>query len=885
MTARDYATLDRNRMGPALLLDGSDLQLTTSIACDANRTVLGNLPALSGDFAYEIYFWSTSRASLAGLLSYGVATADVDLAARLGTDSAGAGYGFAAADGLVQNNSSTIETVQEQGERIALGCHLSLSPSEATCEFLVSGNVVSTIDLPTGVAWYPALSIGGASAGDLVAGINFGQWRFDRLAWRNGWSQQTAGLATITLALVAEGFQTTATDMPPNTPYGPYVLNAGDIAVRRSTLPWHLRDDGNFNPAALTTLTLDNRGNRFAALLGADVKDSVVVLQVIDAPPGGVGVLTGAETIMTGIVEGVQRTKKGQIELTLRDTLTRFDRQMRMRRIAPYWDATAAGKVVPFGRGAQRNVQPILLDAPTRLYLLADVPQTNVTQVSDEGAPLDPNALPPQWTGALDHEGIQLATDAVGRVSSDCSSVGQQYDIPGAADVLDGIGAFSPWAVAVNTPTTTPPDGWLFSNESGSQLSRRADGSINVARIRTTRPWYPHTSPIYGDYLVVDGEPLLGGRSYRITFRLVAAVANDPTIGGPGNRGGFMLRTALSNDPRDAVTSHGVAIQTPSLSTGVVYSIDFTAPLGDPRPVYLIAVASSGLTAGSGTGICYIDIENVKIELLGQFVSLPLDSIGPTALMQDILVDIEGEDPSVFSSADTDAIFAAAGFGIGIRREDTPNLLDLMTEIADQYGAVLFTDELGQIRMRRFLMPEDAGAIVASFSRANVDLKSVRIYPAEAPGLTTQFWCRPNCTPFADGDLVSDTDVVTPAMRAAFKDVGQFSFSTSAQTAREYIRRVDAQRRLLLVDDLAPAKAEAERVVAQMARKRMVCEFVATFERMTLGLGPTVKPHQLYPVDKILVDLPEFDLPSTLMRVIDTAPQSLGGKITIAGIY
>ena len=73
MTARLYATLDQNRVGESLLLDQSLLVVTTGEACDIGRMILGTLPAYSGRFAYEAYFWSQSRGDLSGLISFGVA--------------------------------------------------------------------------------------------------------------------------------------------------------------------------------------------------------------------------------------------------------------------------------------------------------------------------------------------------------------------------------------------------------------------------------------------------------------------------------------------------------------------------------------------------------------------------------------------------------------------------------------------------------------------------------------------------------------------------------------------------------------------------------------------------------------------------------------------
>ena len=148
MTSRTYATLDRNRTGPLLLVDLGDMQVTTADTCDINRTILGTLPARSGEYAFEAYFWSVSRASLANLLSIGVAQPGAALDTYVGGDALG--YGFRVADGEIHTDGESIATVEPQGERVALGVHLTLAPSEATCEFLVNGSSIYTADLATG---------------------------------------------------------------------------------------------------------------------------------------------------------------------------------------------------------------------------------------------------------------------------------------------------------------------------------------------------------------------------------------------------------------------------------------------------------------------------------------------------------------------------------------------------------------------------------------------------------------------------------------------------------------------------------------------------------------------------------------------------------------
>jgi hypothetical protein len=65
MPGKIYAKLDANRVGPSLLLDEGQHIVTTSEACDLHRMIMGDLPAYSGRFVYELYFWSQSQDSCA----------------------------------------------------------------------------------------------------------------------------------------------------------------------------------------------------------------------------------------------------------------------------------------------------------------------------------------------------------------------------------------------------------------------------------------------------------------------------------------------------------------------------------------------------------------------------------------------------------------------------------------------------------------------------------------------------------------------------------------------------------------------------------------------------------------------------------------------------
>ena len=892
-TPRIYATLDRNRVGPGLLLDGSDLQVTTDSACDINRTILGTLPALSGDFMYEVYFWSQSQGDLSDLISFGVATVDAALDTYVGGDANG--YGYRVADGEIHTNGASIQSVAATAERVSLQCYLHLRPSEATVGWYVNGNELYVASLPTGKAWLPALSIGSSSPSDLAAIVNFGQDRFDHtprtiggptMAFLlPGWSQQKAGLATLYLSLATEAFMSAPDNDPPNTPFDPRQLNGNQVSVNRQPFAWFHRSGGGANPSALTTIRLDNSRGDFNALLSADIRDSLLVLRTIDAPARGAGSLNDARTVFTGILDNVQ-ANASTIDLTLRDTLTQFDRSLPCRVIPPFYDASSAGKIRPIGLGAQRLVQPLVLDQENGLYLLGDSPVSNIVLASDMGAPLDPNSLPPQYTPALDNEGIQLATPPVGRFTVDCSTIGDQYTIPGAADVLNGDGDFTGWTATSGVPTTTPPPDFDWSNNASSQLVRLFHPAYlptgTSARIITARTWYPPSSQ-YGDYLVTNTDPLLAGRSYRLTLSTVVIGFSPPILGGNGVTGGFMVRTALSDDPADAVTAHGVPVTVPSGYRNT-FSIEFTVPLGASRDLYLMAIASSGFTDGSANGNGSVEFFGVKLELLGQYIDLPLQGITCLDAFTEILVNRAGADPSVFSADDCAAVDGQAGYTIGLRWEDPPNILDALTEIADAFGAIVFTDQFGVIRVRRWESP-DTGDVIAAFDRSCIDPDSIRIYDDDAPGLTNLFAGKPNCTPFGASDFVSDTDTVSAATRAAYQAPAQFFFTASERPAQQYIGAVGAGRRILPIDDNDAARAEGNRVNGMFEVKRKWVQFDVLFEGHMIGVGTQVSVEQLLPADLVTLDIPELGLNVQRVRVRAPQPYPLGGKLTIIGWY
>lgn len=889
MSAFRYAALDRNRLGQALLLDETGYQITTSEVCDFNRTVLGTLPARSGAYGFEIYFWSNLRGDLSDLASFGIATPSKNLGVYTGGDSNS--FGFVVANGEIRSNDAVLATIDKPGERVPIGLRLSLAPSAASVEWLVNGGVVATTALPAGKTWLPAISIGSTVAGDVSAIINTGLDQFDALNGSAGWRQQRPGLSTFYLSVIGEGFMSLPTDSPANTPFGPYILNSKQWSILREPYVWWHRTDDRTNPAAVTTLRLDNSRGTFNALLRADAKDSTIVIQQVEPDAGGVGSLATATTVFTGILERAAAVADKAIDIVLRDTLSRFDVPLRMRKIPPFYDPSSAGRVVPLGLGAQRNVRPLLLSEPDRLYLLGDCPANNVASFSDQGAPLDPLALPPQYTPALNGAGVQLATLPIGRPSVDYSTLGTQGQLPpGETDALSGIGQFAVWPGPTGN-TTTPPDHFTWTNNAGSLMVKTVSPPFapgkNVLRIISSRPWYPFPfgSPpasVYGDVLATDNAPLLGGRAYRLMFKMSNVFSAEPGSA-TALRGGLMIRTALSNSPADAVSPHGVAIST-AIDYRQDYIIDFRVPAGANRNLYFLAVASGGSTAGSHVGTGGAEIFDVRLQLLGQYEDAPpLEGIKLGDAFREILVNRMGEDPSVYSASDALALDAGYGVPIGIRYEDTPNVLDAMTLIADQSNAAIFTDEFGQIRIRAL---DDGGIPVAKFMRANVDLDTALDYPDPAKGLTTQWACRPSCTPFGDGDYVTDTTVVTPSTREQYSGTSQFRIDGTVQLAQEHAAAYGAGRRHTRIDDKRLAQILQAFTLGLFAGQRRLFIWESPYEGKTVGVdGITVPAQKLYPLDKVLVDIPEIGISMKEMKLLSVEHWPDDKRFRLIGWY
>lgn len=873
-------------MGTGLSLDANDqVVTTTSNSLDIHRTIMGDLPVSSGNYQYEVYFWSQSRSSLANLLSFGVAQTSSSLVKYVGEEATS--FGWRTADGGVYSNNAVLSAVPVQDERVLLGIYLALSPSSCTCSFVLNQSSVYTAALPLGKAWLPALSIGSASAGDVSAACNFGLDRFDGFGpTYTGWSTLAPGLNPIYVSLVTDAFMSSGADLPPNTPFGPYIVNGRQLTIKRNPQAYVHRGTGRTNPAALITLTFDNSEGTFNALRSADVRDSTMVLQVVKAPAGGTDSIAKAATMFTGIVESVTQPTPSTIEVVLRDTLSRFDKPLRCRKIPQFYDESAAGQIWPIGLGAQRNIEPILLDSPSLLYGLGDAPMSNVQLVSDKAEPLDPIASPPQYVPALNGAAMTLRSQPVGRLAADVSSVGQQYINPGAVDILGGIGAFTTWAGLPSQPL-----GWTKATAAGiagfGSISQTSSyGTSSALRISSFVPYTLDVGGNYYGYTVESGIFLQPGRSHRVTFKLLYALGSSAN----GNKFGFAILSKLVNDARYWITPFRSPLN--QHLGAQTYTFEYRHPSFEPAAeLYLVVISAMdayfnpqavpNLSAPS----CVVVIDDLKVELVPEFLAVPMQGITLKDAFTEVLVNRAGEDPSVFSAADCAAIDAVTNYPLGFRWTEVPNILDMLTQIADAVGAAIFTDAFGVVRVRRLSDPS-TGAVVASFGKGTIDTDSFRIWRDPAPGLTISFAARPNCVPFQPGDFTTDTPVVTPTIVQQYQGPAQFNLSASVRLAQEYQGAAGAARRVLAIDDSALASTEANRMLAPFSTVMMCCQFYARYgDDLLLGADVQVLVPSLAYMDVFTLDLPELGLSAVRMAVLTPELYIGDNRVLITGWF
>jgi hypothetical protein len=811
--ARNFARLNPAAIGPSLELEDGGLVVTSNaVSLNISRMVRGTVPILTGMLYFEVAFWGDG--ALLNQAAVGIVRQSHSLAKYVGEQSTG--YGFKVGNGGIYSNNALVTAAEAAGKEVYIGVLVDMTA--LTCTWLVNGSPIASVSIANAV-WYPAITVSATEAYALRCYANFGQYEFeypqtgtpdnsgDVIA---GWYQDTVTPTQLHLcAKGARAFNTRDTDSLQLVTFEPRILNARNFEYSRKCNVW---TSGSRNDSStFTSIDLDNKDGRFDAEIGEDRRDQIVTVVVVrsDLP------YDSGEVVCTGVVDSFRGVGEDIARLTIKDRMTSLERPLQRRRMPPWADDGVANTPVPITLGAVRNVSPPLEDAVNRKYRLHDGPITNIVSVRDKGAPLDPHSSPPQYSPTKDADGLLLETDAIGLLTVDMSSEGDQVVIPGAADILSGAGLYTTWP----NPAVEPP-GWLKGGTISALVRQGTSNGMPqnyVAALSSTDGYNPAGGDV-GAWLRYDTANLLPGKTYRIQFKLVR------TSGSASNGIGYglMVRSDLTSLASGAVSPNLLPLQAPQFGvTGQAYTFTHTIPAGSARKLYFIAVAATnagGLAIGIGGATWY----DVKIELLGQLSpALPLIGIKLAPYLREIFRRAHIPD-SDWVSADAEAIDDATGYEFGVHINQEMTIREALQLPLDSYCATMFTDRFGRYRVRRLIDPStiDDGDLIAEFDETNVQ-RGVDSQPDLAPGLTTSMGARTNWRVYQESDFVTDTLTVPPALRTQFKRQQQFIEPFAGTLAPTYSFATLKQEIPSLFDNNEFARTEIARVCADFVIGRI----------------------------------------------------------------
>jgi hypothetical protein len=449
-----------------------------------------------------------------------------------------------------------------------------------------------------------------------------------------------------------------------------------------------------------------------------------------------------------------------------------------------------------------------LRDEENRIWQLSDSSITNIGVLRDQGDPLDPTASPPDYALSSDAASLITQVMPVGKLTGDFSSVGQQYQIPGAVDVLAGAGLFTTWTVALS-----PPDGWS-SGGGGSFVREGILGGFPqdyVALVTATDPWVPGSGKF--GYWFEFPSILLAGRTYNITLKIRGAVGGIPSPVG-GAEYGIRILSALDNAPSSAISPYGphAALSQPLWRDDDQYTFTYQVPAGATRNLYVSIACSTGATSA------ILSFYGIALELLPPTQpEVPLQAMKLAPFMKNIIEQRLGLLSSDWVEQDaTDIDERTVYDGIGYYTSEPVTGEQALRAAADSYCAVIFTDHLGRIRVRQLIDPDsiDDLDIVAELDDSSIAYPMNCVIDA-ATGLTTSAISKKNYYISTPSDFVSDTIAATGisfALRTRFQLQGQFLAVATVPLAAYYEFAKQAPPLVTLFDNPDDAQTEINRV-------------------------------------------------------------------------
>lgn len=668
----------------------------------------------------------------------------------------------------------------------------------------------------------------------------------------------TNGIPTIYFALTDEALITQPVDTPANTSFRPRILNAQNISFKKVAHFWPL-DDTDFELMIVSDIEIDNYDGKYNFLLRADLKGAKSVFQLPKA-----GMLAAPNTVSTtpvigtAIFDGAESSDEQIITASFKDPLAELDTTLAVQYNQPWVSGSAANQMRPLSFGAFRNRKAQLVDEENDLYRLHDAALGNIQTVKDIGYPLDPNALPPDFTAAFNRGGIQLARPPAGMVLVDGSSVGTQVTVPGITDVLAGVGTLDVTHGLTTWPVAgSPPTGWTYGNPSAGTYSRLAATNgydqDYVMQMVTHHVYNPSISE-FGLNANVTAPFLQPGQHYRI--RMMLDRMYRP---GTDGTGGFLVRTDLTRAASGDVSgsAFGPYLTQPSGDANYIFEYECPAD-GTVRSLYMIMVGA-GATFPDFTGAWH----GLTVELLGQFQDAPLRGSTFNDHFYEVLYNRAYKAMGTWNASDLVAIDVATippgksiGYEFGVCFDTPPNILkDMLLPPLKCVAGTLFSDKNGVWRACRLADPRSLAKSVR-FDLTDTK-RPISIRRCTADFLTTKQGFRRNWQISGTSDLSSDTNQVTADDRVRWGRTSQEDFTSSKSLAAAYQHAAAAPIFDTLGEDRDAVEFECDRVVSIfgpntysdgtfVSGNRVYVDIPVLFDDIeTLGAGTTIAAEDL----------------------------------------
>lgn len=466
----NYAALDPATLGPQLeIRDGGTL-----LTYDTTGTTVARHARATQSVATGLHYWECVVYGDQALIA-DTAVVGLVLAGTANTTAPGVAtntVGYRPGDGTCWQSGAIIATVATAPLRSVIGLALNLGAPTRTLTIYVNRLPVYTFSLAAGQTWFPAHTVCGAVAYGHFMFVNYGARLFEADApagYRQG--LYTTSQPFSTLRVASEDWITPFDDpKDPNLTYAGHVRNSDQFGIEKSVTFWPWGQSGS--SWSFGELELQDDGT-YEALTLRQPRGTRVILKVVDRDdPTAAAVSIGGAILVQANESGADATR-----IRLRDPLEQLDVGLRRRYYLPYVVDGSANRLMPITLGACRNIEPVLIDAARRTYGMHDGPLTQIVAVRDKGDKLDPLAAPPDWSVTADRRGVELQTEAQGKVTADVSSSGAAL-IVGAPDI-DVVAGFG----AMTTNVAGMPDQW-FSIAAGTFHSVASYVATSGGRMR-----------------------------------------------------------------------------------------------------------------------------------------------------------------------------------------------------------------------------------------------------------------------------------------------------------------------------------------------------------------------------------------------------------------